>query len=164
MIHDDVEKNFLCQCNLETFVGNNIVIIDMFVYVLYILFYSLGLFVSASFISESKFQVYGIFHDVFFFKREIKGHWYCLSNVFSMHIFRKKYIEKNFLCQCNLETFVGNNIVIIDMFVYVLYILFYSLGLFVSASFISESKFQVYGIFHDVFFFSKEKLKDTGIV
>ena len=33
MLLDEIEKNFLCQCNLETFLGNNIVIIDMFAYV-----------------------------------------------------------------------------------------------------------------------------------
>ena len=33
LLHDDVEKDFLCLCNLETFLVINIVIIDIFVYV-----------------------------------------------------------------------------------------------------------------------------------
>ena len=39
------------------------------------------------FISESKSQVYGMLHRVFFFQlRGIKEHRYCLIIVFSMHI------------------------------------------------------------------------------
>ena len=29
LLHEGTEKNFLCQCNLETFLGNKIDIIDM---------------------------------------------------------------------------------------------------------------------------------------
>ena len=38
------------------------------------------------FISESKSQVYGMLHRVFFKLKEIKGHRYCLIIVLSMHI------------------------------------------------------------------------------
>ena len=46
------------------------------------------LFVYDFFISESKSQVYGMLHRVFFFfkLRGIKEHRYCLIIVFSMHI------------------------------------------------------------------------------
>ena len=69
-------------------------------------------------------------------------------------------IEKNLLCRCNLETFLGNK-VITDMYVYMICRNF--LWNATMWYFISEPKFQVlHGILHDVF--SKEELKDTGIV
>ena len=48
------------------------------------------LFAYELFISKSKSKVYEILHDVsfFFFKTAIKGHSYCLSTVYSMHIVR----------------------------------------------------------------------------
>ena len=75
--------------------------------------------------------------------------------------------EKNLLCWCDLATFLGNKIVIIDMYICIHDLLELSLEcncvvLVVYELFISAPKSQVYGILHDVH--SKEELKDTGTV
>ena len=34
LLHEGIEKNLLCRCNLETFLGNKVVITDMYVYMI----------------------------------------------------------------------------------------------------------------------------------
>ena len=70
LLHEGTEKSFLCQCNLERFLGNLIDVIDMtFVCIHDLLELCLEcdrvvLFVYDFFISESKSQVYGMLRRV----------------------------------------------------------------------------------------------------
>ena len=70
-LHEGAVKNFFYQCNLETFLGNKIDVIDM----TFVCIHDLQelclecdrvvLFVYDIFISGSKSQVYGMLHRVF---------------------------------------------------------------------------------------------------
>ena len=35
LLHEAIEKNLLCRCNLETFLGNKVVIMDMYEYMIF---------------------------------------------------------------------------------------------------------------------------------